>query len=669
VAAECRDDRRVRLGPYLLIEKIGSGGMAEVWLAKRTGPGGFEKRLAIKKILPHLAADPRFVRMFVDEARVAARLAHPNVVQVFDFGEADGTPFLAMEYVPGITVATVLRAAQRDRSAVPLPAAAHVAISILRGLDHLHGLADDEGRALGLIHRDVSPSNVLVGRAGEVKLGDFGLAREEVADAETDRGRIRGKLGYLAPEQVVGRVLDHRVDLFAAMAVFAELCIGRPLFAGGSELDVLLRIRDGDISPIRDATQSLGRDMVALFARALAADPALRFPHAIALCDEIQAVLAARGMRADAEGLVAWCERAELFVARPTLPPPPGEDPTPEVAHTASMEVYIDPIPESIPAALERADPRTSPAVYRLVLPGGASLGAMSYPKLVEMLTSGEIDADALVSVAGQAARPVREIAEMTRFVTSAGLSWNADELVNVAAKGDIAKVSIPRLLFRLATNGETGVLHLRHGARRKKVYFVKGQPEFVGSSDRSELLGEYLVRERICLRMEVDMALAMLPRFGGHLGDALVGLGILRPIELFRAIAAQCRARLLEMFRWRRGEFVYAIGMRSHEETFPLGVDTYEVIGEGVAAAYGFEELEALLAPFQEKVLRSVPIPRVPIERFALSKRHESVLRSIDGRRTLAGLLARESVAGGADPEEVYQAVYLGLSCEMLEA
>lgn len=662
---------QVALGPYVLLEKIAAGGMAEVFLAKRTGPGGFEKRVALKKILPHLAENPEFVRMFVEEARVAARLDHPNLVGVFDFGEVEGTLFLAMEYVPGITIGGVLRAAQRARAPVPLAAAAHVALCVLRGLDHLHGVADESGRPLGLVHRDVSPSNILVARSGDIKLGDFGIARGDVPEGDTSPGRLKGKLGYMAPELVLAKAADRRADLFAVATVLAELCMGRSLFAGGSELDVLLRIRDGDLTPILESAEVLGRDVQTLLLHALAVEPKDRFPTATAFAAGIQEVLAARGVSAGPSALVAYCDAHDLFVPRPSAPPSPEEESTPAVDPTGSIEIYVDPLVDRVEAAMERTDrsSQTSPAIYRLRAPDGAEVGPMSYPRVVEVLTAGEMHPEAQISVSGGAWRRVSEVAELTRFVTSIGLAWDAQEIQNVAAKGDLSKVSIPRLFYRLASMNETGVLHLRQGARRKKIYFVRGQPEFVGSTDRSELLGEWLVRRRICLRMEVDMALAMLPRFGGHLGDALVGLGILRPIELFRAIAAQVKDRLLEIFRWRQGEFVYAIGMQSHEETFPLGVDTFEIIGEGVATGYVGEELEGLLAPFQEKVLRRVPIPRVAVERFALPKRQERILQTIDGRKTLAGILARESLAGTADPEDVYRAVYLGLSCEVVEA
>jgi hypothetical protein len=168
---------------------------------------------------------------------------------------------------------------------------------------------------------------------------------------------------------------------------------------------------------------------------------------------------------------------------------------------------------------------------------------------------------------------------------------------------------------------------------------------------------------------MEVDMALAMLPRFGGRLGDALVGLGVLRPIELFRAIHEQTQERFMEMFKWRTGEFGYVRGARSHEETFPLGVDPYELIARGVREAYSAQELEAILSPLDEEVLEPVlPLP-VRIETFRLPEREAAVLMGIDGKSTLRKIGAEMSAAGKADPEEVLRAVFLGLSCEILRS
>src|SRR5580658_10408740 len=234
----------LRLGPYELLQRIATGGMAEVYLARRGGPHGFQKIVAVKRILPQLARDPDFTAMFVDEARVCARLGHPNIVQVFDFGEHAGDLYMAMEYVDGTTGARLIRAAAAADEELPLDVSLHIALSILRGLEYAHAARDEEGLPLALVHRDVSPGNVLIDRSGAVKLTDFGIARATEVEPRTEAGQLKGKLGYMSPEQVVGRDLDSRSDIFTVGIVLAEMLILRPLFSGGKELDVLLRIRD-----------------------------------------------------------------------------------------------------------------------------------------------------------------------------------------------------------------------------------------------------------------------------------------------------------------------------------------------------------------------------------------------------------------------------------------
>jgi len=175
------------LGPYELTQRIATGGMAEVYLARRAGPHGFQKTVAVKRILPQLAQDPDFLAMFIDEARVCARLAHPNIVQVFDFGEHEGELYMAMEYVDGTNAARLVRAAAARGEEVPIESALYIALSVLRGLDYAHNARDDENRPLALVHRDVSPGNVLIDRSGAVKLTDFGIARAAEFERRTDR--------------------------------------------------------------------------------------------------------------------------------------------------------------------------------------------------------------------------------------------------------------------------------------------------------------------------------------------------------------------------------------------------------------------------------------------------------------------------------------------------
>ncbi len=222
---------------YDVLDRIAVGGMAEVFLAKAYGAHGFEKTLAIKKILPELASDPEFAARFIAEAKVAVKLSHANVVQVFDFGRIGESLFIAMEYVDGLDLAALIKKYKDDGRHLPLPAALHIAIEIIRGLDFAH--------QHGVVHRDVSPSNILISRAGEVKLGDFGIAVAASpyrANRGTGPRKVMGKWRYMSPEQARGDTLDTRSDLFSAASVMFELFTGQKLFPGDEAEDIIKNI-------------------------------------------------------------------------------------------------------------------------------------------------------------------------------------------------------------------------------------------------------------------------------------------------------------------------------------------------------------------------------------------------------------------------------------------
>ncbi|HEY2515063.1 MAG TPA: serine/threonine-protein kinase [Polyangiaceae bacterium] len=656
-----------RLGPYELLQRIATGGMAEVYLARRAGPHGFQKIVAVKRILPQLARDPDFTAMFVDEARVCARLGHPNIVQVFDFGEHNGELYMAMEYVDGTTGAKLIRAAAAQEDEIPLDVCLHIALSVLRGLEYAHNARDEEGRPLSLVHRDVSPGNVLIDRSGAVKLTDFGIARATEVEPRTEAGQLKGKLGYMSPEQVVGRQLDARSDLFTLGIVLAELVMLRPLFAGGSELDVLMRIRDADLTALDRSASRIPDDVKPVLYRALAKDPLLRYPTAAAFAEAIEEVVRRRRLQVGPAKLATWVEKLGLIGNE-------GfelEEDTDEVVSTAVLELGGD-AREALGSMRPSAHPSerdVSPQIYRIQQPDGAVLGPMSYPRLVELFATGRVKTKALIARESAEYRLAQDYSELQRFVTSPALRWDTDFPADATGVGPLDRVLLPSRIFQLVVRRETGMLLLKDGDRKKKIYIVEGVPEFVASTDKHELLGEQLVARGQVLRMEVDMALAMLPRFGGRIGDALVGLGVLRPIELFRAIHEQTQARFAEIFRWRTGEFGFVRGARSHEETFPMGVDPYELIARGVREGYSAEELEAILSPLDEEVLEPVvPLP-VRIETFRLPEREANVLREIDGKSTLRRVSAEMSDKQKADPGEVLRAVFLGLSCEVLRS
>jgi serine/threonine-protein kinase len=364
--------------------------------------------------------------------------------------------------------------------------------------------------------------------------------------------------------------------------------------------------------------------------------------------------------------LAAYVDKLDLINDR-------GFDVDPDTDERVSTEVLA--LSSETQHALQSHPPSqgperdVSPQIYRVRQPDGAVVGPMSFPRLVEMFVTGRMKSQALIARESAEYRAPQDFPELQRFVTSPALRWDTEFPPDATGVGPLDRVLLPSRIFRLVMRRETGALLLRDGDRKKKVYIVEGTPEFVASTDKHELLGEQLVARGQVLRMEVDMALAMLPRFGGRIGDALVGLGVLRPIELFRAIHEQTQYRFVEIFRWRTGEFGFARGARSHEETFPMGVDPYELIARGVREGYSVPELEAILSPLDEEVLEPVvPLP-VRIETFRLPDREATVLRELDGKSTLRKLSAEMSDKQKADPDEVLRAVFIGLSCELLRS
>jgi len=236
-----------RLGRYELLEPLGVGGMAQVFKARAVGPGGFQRDVVVKRILPEHGRDTEFIRMFVDEAKLLGLLHHPNVVQVYEFGEDNGVLFLALEYVEGPSLSRVLRTLRVANKRMPSAIVAFVAREICRALACVHELRDEQGRPLGAIHRDVTPSNVILTPAGEVKLLDFGVATFKNALQATKSGTVKGKPAYLAPEQLEGKPLDGRVDLFALGIVMHEMLTLQHLFAGDSDLGTVKQIMERPI--------------------------------------------------------------------------------------------------------------------------------------------------------------------------------------------------------------------------------------------------------------------------------------------------------------------------------------------------------------------------------------------------------------------------------------
>ncbi|RKG60076.1 serine/threonine protein kinase [Corallococcus sp. CA054B] len=269
----------MQLGKYQLVRKLASGGMAEVFLAKAAGPRGFEKTLVLKRILPHLAEDEAFVEMFLGEAQLAARLDHPNVVQIFDFGEVDGSYFLAMEYIDGPTLRRLIKRSAELKQPLPPGVCAKMVAAAAEGLAFAHELADAEtGAPLGLVHRDISPENVLVSRQGAVKVVDFGIAKVAGQSHRTATGVVKGKVAYMPPEQLQARPMDGRVDVYALGIVLYELLTGKRPFEATTDVSMMQAILFEPFVPAVQRRPDLPEAMQRILEKALAKDREQRYP-------------------------------------------------------------------------------------------------------------------------------------------------------------------------------------------------------------------------------------------------------------------------------------------------------------------------------------------------------------------------------------------------------
>jgi serine/threonine-protein kinase len=270
----------IPLGRYLLGEKLATGGMGEVYVALQRGNEGAERPLAIKLLLPHLIEEAQVVKMFLDEARLCARMSHPNIVQILDLGREEGRYFLAMELVRGVSLVRLVRVLAEQKRTLSAPLMLHVARSLLDALHYAHTLKGADGKPLGLVHRDVTPHNILVSMDGEVKLTDFGIAKVQAAVGQTRPGVVRGKMDYLAPEQLRFERLDSRVDLFAAGLTLVFMATGRSPFARNSTQETLKAVQNEPLPLLEVLRPDLPRPLLDAIVRATDKDPNRRFPTA-----------------------------------------------------------------------------------------------------------------------------------------------------------------------------------------------------------------------------------------------------------------------------------------------------------------------------------------------------------------------------------------------------
>ena len=782
----------IPFGRYQLIEPLALGGMAQLFLAQSSGAHGFEKTVVIKRILPELARDSHFTSMFISEAKLTAQLVHPKIAQTYELGTEANQLFIAMEYVDGLDVLAILRELAHLRTRLRQELCVYIAKEVLDALDFAHNLTDQDGKLLGIVHRDISPSNIVLSRRGDVKLVDFGIAHALDSEHKTRAGTLKGKYGYMSPEQVLGKAVSSRSDLFSTGIVLAEMLMGRRLFAASAELDVLLMVRDVNLARLDKFGSHIDESLRKILERALTKDPEARFSSARAFAETLDewlfetrnrvtgnnlaelieslyepALVRRREQLAKSEfnalGAPAEAPADESARGTPTDPPPSdrlgqmsgeviavdakavaakakhtelaesAEDMKSTIRSKARAKHAEPPGPESV--VIEVIEPSTvagelaartassfelkvgslgpsidpSKPLIELGEIGDSADAAVTHrvpvladripedPNVLEAADLAELELSvryptieaAVAAAVPQAPDPAsRDFDDNQVSGDELSLSARVSQRLPTAREvatapkpsppkldtleaipddgGSLEECPIVAVMLEHALARSTGLLVTAFGPTRKDIYIRDGVPEFVSSNVASELFGAYLVKERAISEGELDMALAMMPHYGGKLGDTLVGLGLIKPLEVFRHLTKQIRSRILDVCSWEKGEYSWYNGKTNEREAFPLDLDPFEVAGAGAMLISSHFIVKWADANRDVKPV-SKKHPTLLPESFRLGGALRQTYDKLTGRHSIGELMGRYSVE--QEREDFLRRAYLLLVARLAKA
>ncbi len=708
-----------------MVERIAVGGMAEIFLATAGGAEGFARKVVVKRLLPHMKDDSQFNAMFIDEAKLTAQLTHPKIAQTYELGKQGEQLYIVMEYIDGIDALAMLRECALRRIRVPAKVAVHIAHEVLDALDFAHGQVDDRGEPLGIVHRDVSPSNILLSVRGDIKLVDFGIARASAQSHKTQAGTLKGKYGYMSPEQVMENNIDCRSDIFSVGIVLAEMLTGRRLFAAANELDVLLMVRDVKLDRLEKYGKEIPGDLLSILTRALEKKREDRPQTAGIFRDELSEWMFANQCRVssrDISEVVATLYEDARARARESIK---NKIPNLEIANenqpvaVVSEEEIVIPSRESAPLA--------SGSVRAQTVEVPVDCGEIGSTEVVDLDVHQEIVADSIIidSVAmdngsilvcgmdDDVTRPflmgepieIPGISLMdggVQDIEIAGVEISTEDTVGVAmvdlnvksdliedgfvtidteertrailressaiidaavpdppalpvnngypqTEGDFSETPPLTVLYQFADLRKTGLLTVTVGRIRKDIYLRDGDPEYASSNVAGELLGEYLVKNKVVSQGELAMALAMMPHFSGKLGDTLVGLGLVKPLDIFRHLTTQVCSKIVDVCTWSKGSYQWFDNRTNDQEVFPLDLSAFTVLGLG-ALALPQEAVNTWFAGVSQQTPNISLADVASTSRFGLGEVLNKVLEDIDGTQTIASIVGNITKEQGLD-------------------
>ena len=516
----------IRVGNCHIGRRLASGRMAEIYAAETVG-GPFDHPVLVKRMLPHLVRDRHFVDVFIAEARLSTMLDHPSIVRVHDFEATERGLFLVMERVDGPDLLSLLQRCAKAQVKIPTELAVHLTIQVLEALDYAHNVTAS-GRRLKVVHRDVSPGNVLLSRRGRIKLADFGIARgrqpRNTTAQGTATGTLKGKHGYMSPEQVGGGRIDGRSDLFSAAIVLAEMLMGRRLFCARTELETLLMVRRADLTRLDRHGGAIPKRLSAILRQGLTVDANRRFSCAAEFRD----------------ALADWMNQARLCIGA-----------------------------NNVAAFLHRLEERGGAIgrLGRLVASSGTTVGTQQPRRSRKAMNRPAI-------AVRQALAPTRSFARRSHE------SWQLRDEVPITA-GTLGSTPLIDVFCFIAQQRLTGKLVVRQDERTTEAYVHNGNPVFVRSNVPHHRFGQYLFARGALAREQLGRALSAMPRCGGRLGQTLVSLNLLTAREAVRLLADQVAFKLIDTCSWTRGTYRFYAGESNPWPALQLDLSTFEIIAK----------------------------------------------------------------------------------------
>jgi len=707
-------------GKYVLLEKIGSGGMAEIFKAVAQGAEEFQKVLVIKRILLPYSKDPAFVEMFVSEAKITAPLQHANLVSIHEFNEVDGQYFLAMEYVHGRDLQKMMARANKMDQRVPQALALFIVGEVCKALRHAYNAKDPYGKKMRIIHRDVSPSNILISYDGDVKVTDFGVAKATTSK-DNQGGVLKGKLGYMSPEQVLGRELDQRSDLFSLGIILFECLTLKRLFLGRTDLQTLINVRDADIERRLTRHPEIEEPVADILRKALEKDADKRYEDATEMLADLEDQLFATGKRVGPDMLSAlmrelFSEEAgadilpldveELSEVRAgwddtvpekaetdskkrkkkkettdqmTMTEPAGEtDPEPDPVFDPGLpqdtngpeqESVSDfaeiPLDESRDPGAETRTTRILPqrSTFQLKDVEGNIFGPVSFANFLSLIKSRAVSEDEFCSVNEGPWIRVKEVAAVQEHLEKRDGEYSG---MGLLYEGTIERQSLIHLVFDLCRNKNlTGALLLRKGASQKEMFFKNGRPKLIFSNIRTELLGEFLVKQGIVSREQVNEALLKGKDVGYRLGDSLVAQGMVQVHIMAQLQLDQFTDRFLEVFRWERGWYGVFEQATPPFDAVSYDVDPLPVLAEAARNVYSVDEIRSYLAQYAQMKLVRLEGSKASVNDLKLLPKELRVVNLIESNSNLTDLTR---AVPGQNEALVYRVVFILIQTEIYQ-